>query len=167
MVLPGAAWIFTRDKNGIWSQQGNKMVGSNSNYWQALHLNKVIRLVISADGNTAIIGGRRDNNYIGAAWIFTRNNNVWTEQQKIIPTGYISYANHQGTQVYLGVDMGTSVAMSADGNTALIGGPVDNNDTGAVWVFTRSGNTWMQQGNKLVGTGGDRSFMAAYNKALQ
>ncbi len=31
---------------------------------------------------------------------------------------------------------GISVALSADGNTALIGALGDNNDTGAVWVFT-------------------------------
>ena len=48
--------------------------------------------------------------------------------------------------------------MSGDGNTALIGGEIDNNNVGAAWVFTRSGSTWSQQGSKLVGTGavGDR-----------
>jgi hypothetical protein len=29
----------------------------------------------------------------------------------------------------------------------------DNMGIGAVWVFTRSGNVWTQQGSKLVGTG--------------
>ena len=47
----------------------------------------------------------------------------------------------------------TSVALSADGNTALIGGPGDNCDVGAAWVFTRSGSTWTQQGTKLTGSG--------------
>ncbi len=47
---------------------------------------------------------------------------------------------------------GWSVALSGDGNTALVGGPGDNDDVGAVWVFTRSGTTWTQQGPKLVGT---------------
>jgi trimeric autotransporter adhesin len=45
---------------------------------------------------------------------------------------------------------GVSVALSADGNTALIGGVADNNFVGAVWVFTRSGSTWRQQGPKLT-----------------
>ena len=31
-----------------------------------------------------------------------------------------------------------SVALSADGNTALIGGPDDNSTRGAAWLFTRS-----------------------------
>jgi hypothetical protein len=34
---------------------------------------------------------------------------------------------------------GWSVALSADGNTAIVGGFQDNSDTGAAWMFTRSG----------------------------
>src|SRR5271168_1541823 len=45
---------------------------------------------------------------------------------------------------------GNSVALSADGNTAIMGGQGDNSETGAAWVFTRSGGVWTQQG-KLVG----------------
>ncbi len=48
---------------------------------------------------------------------------------------------------------GYSVALSADGNTALIGGRYESSGAGAAWVFTRSGSTWTQQGGKLVGTG--------------
>ncbi|HNF17099.1 MAG TPA: hypothetical protein PK453_25810, partial [Leptospiraceae bacterium] len=48
---------------------------------------------------------------------------------------------------------GYSVALSADGNTAIIGGYSDNASQGAAWIFTRSGTTWTQQGSKLVGTG--------------
>ena len=43
------------------------------------------------------------------------------------------------------------MALSADGNTALIGGPYDHNEVGAAWVFTRSGEEWTQQGAKLTG----------------
>src|SRR5260370_17188873 len=32
---------------------------------------------------------------------------------------------------------GWSVALSADGNTAIAGGPFDNNGNGAVWVFAQ------------------------------
>jgi hypothetical protein len=50
---------------------------------------------------------------------------------------------------------GYSVALSGDGNTAMIGGAFDNNNAGgrAAWVFTRSNGVWSQQGNKLIGTG--------------
>jgi hypothetical protein len=47
-------------------------------------------------------------------------------------------------------EFGSSVAVSADGNTALIGAPIDNNSVGAGWVFTRSGGIWTQQGPKLT-----------------
>ena len=45
------------------------------------------------------------------------------------------------------------MALSGDGNTAIIGGSLDNGGTGAAWVFTRSGGVWTQQGGKLVGAG--------------
>ena len=44
-----------------------------------------------------------------------------------------------------GVNQGRSVTISGDGNTALVGG------SGAVWIFTRSGANWSQQGPKLTG----------------
>jgi hypothetical protein len=47
---------------------------------------------------------------------------------------------------------GYSVALSGDGNTTTVGGPGDNQGVGAVWVYTRSGGIWTQQGSKLVGT---------------
>ena len=50
-------------------------------------------------------------------------------------------------------EFGARVALSSDGNTALIGGIGDNSDHGAAWVFTRSGSTWTQQGSKLTGSG--------------
>lgn len=45
-------------------------------------------------------------------------------------------------------DQGFSVAISADGNTAIVGGPNDSSGVGAAWVFTRTGGVWSQQGNK-------------------
>jgi hypothetical protein len=44
---------------------------------------------------------------------------------------------------------GTSVALSADGNTSLIGG-VRQLEHGSGVGFTRSGSTWTQQGTKLM-----------------
>ena len=45
------------------------------------------------------------------------------------------------------------MAISADGNTVAAGGNLDNLSNGAVWVFVRTGNSWSQQGGKLVGSG--------------
>jgi hypothetical protein len=100
-------------------------------------------VAVSADGKTAVVGGPRENPLIGAAWVFVRTGNTWSEQAKLTPT------DNTGKEV----NFGWRVALSGDGNTALIGGPGDNNPLGAAWVFTRSGSTWTQQGPKLTGTG--------------
>jgi hypothetical protein len=60
---------------------------------------------------------------------------------------------------------GHSVALSADGNTAMAGGPLDNS-SGAVWVWTRSGGVWTQQGSKLVGTGASKYPNQGWSVAL-
>ncbi len=69
----GATWVFTRSRGGTWSQQGGKLggrdaVGTGSQGWSA---------AISADGNTAIVGGNDDNYGVGAAWVYTRSGGVW------------------------------------------------------------------------------------------
>jgi hypothetical protein len=135
---PGAAWVFTRS-GGVWSQQGNKLVGTGGS-WNARQGSSV---AISADGNTAIVGGYGDNSYVGAVWVFTRNGGVWSQQgSKLVGTGAVG-----------GAEQGTSVAISADGATSIVGGQYDNSGVGAAWVFTRSGGVWSQHGSKLVGTG--------------
>jgi hypothetical protein len=142
----GAAWVFTRS-GGAWSQQGSKLVGTGA----VGDAGQGASVALSADGNTALIGGPLDNTGIngsaGAAWVFTRSGGVWTQQgSKLVGTGAVG-DDQQGAQ------QGSSVSLSADGNTAIVGGPFDNNFAGAAWVFTRSGEVWTQQGSKLVGTG--------------
>ena len=134
----GAAWVFTRS-GGVWTQQGNKLVGTGASGAAA----QGASVALSADGNTAIVGGPFDNSQAGAAWVFTRSGGAWTPQgNKLVGAGASPPA-----------EQGQSVALSADGNTAVVGGPGDNSNTGAAWVFTRSGGVWTPQGNKLVGTG--------------
>ena len=134
----GAVWIFTRS-GSTWAQQGTKLVASDrvGNAW----FGKSVSL--SADGNTALVGGYNDNANAGAAWIFTRSGTTWTQEgSKLVGTGAIGAAQQ-----------GTYVSLSADGTIAAIGGAGDDSSKGATWVFTRSASTWTQQGNKLVGTG--------------
>ena len=50
---------------------------------------------------------------------------------------------------------GSSVALSGDGNTALIGTPYSTGRTGAAYVFTRSGSTWTQQAKLTTGVTND------------
>ena len=135
----GAVWIFIQS-GGVWIQQGPKLVGTGSVGNNVLQGKSV---AISSDGNTAIVGGSADNNHAGAVWVYTRSGGVWTQQgPKLVGTGAITNSQQ-----------GYSVSISSDGNTAIVGGPTDNIAAGAVWIFTRSGGVWTQQGSKLVGTG--------------
>ena len=138
----GAMWMFARAGAGAaWTQQGGKLWGTVLT--GIAH--QGISVSLSADGNTALIGGDLYDNYTGAAWVFYRTNGVWS----IFPTLLVG-AGTAGTS-----HMGMAVALSADGNTAIVGGPGDNAGAGAVWVFTRSGPpaSWIEQGNKLTGSG--------------
>jgi hypothetical protein len=69
-----------------------------------------------------------------------------------------------------GVQQGTSVALSADGNTAVVGGPNDDgsfsSSVGAAWVFRRNGGTWSQFGLKMVGRGADGRASQGVSVAL-
>ncbi|MHB0972520.1 MAG: hypothetical protein ACYC9N_17560, partial [Thermoanaerobaculia bacterium] len=196
----GATWVWTRS-NGIWTQQGSKLIGSGAE-GRAGQGNSVS---ISADGNTAIVGGPSDNNRVGAAWVWTRSGGAWAQQgPKLVGTGSLQQGwsvslsadgntaivggggccvgggpgpsvwtksggvwTQQGTEL-VGPDavgnatQGISVALSGDGNTAIVGGYSDGGGSGdnnlyfgAAWIWTRSGGVWTQQGPKLVGTGAD------------
>jgi hypothetical protein len=113
-------------------------------------------VALSADGNTAIVGGVADNAAAGAAWVYTRSGSVWTQQgSKLVGTGAVGNAGQA-----------LSVALSDDGNTAIVGGPWDNRRAGAVWLYTRSRGAWTQQGSKLVGTGAVGSAWQGVSVAL-
>jgi sugar lactone lactonase YvrE len=147
----GAAWIFTRSGT-TWTQQGSKLVGTGN--VGAANQGKSVSL--SADGNTAIVGGYNDNSNQGGVWIYTRSGGTWTQQSaKLVGTGNAGAANQGG-----------SVSLSADGNTAIVGGGADNSNQGAVWIYTRSGGTWTQQGAKLVGTGNTGPAQQGYSISL-
>lgn len=137
----GGAWIFVR-KNGVWSQQGSKLVGSDA-VGIPNQGGDPGGVSLSADGNSIIIGGHNDNYGQGAAWVFKRTGTTWSQLgTKLVGTGVVGYAAQ-----------GSSVSICADGNTIVIGGWADDSYKGAVWVFKFINNLWVQQGNKLVGTG--------------
>jgi hypothetical protein len=143
----GAAWVFTRS-GGVWSQQGDKLVGAGAvgSGWQGSSV------AISADGNTAIMGGPFDNNNTGAAWVFTRSGGVWSQQgSKLLGTAAVGEA-----------EQGASVAISAYGSTAIVGG------SGAAWIFASSAFTrWVPVTSHNAGLNGSqwRSDLAALNLA--
>lgn len=147
----GAAWIYVRSSDA-WTQQGNKLFGSGA----VGSARQGVAVALSADGNTAIVGGAADDNLTGAAWVYTRTGGAWSQQgAKLVGTGAIGNAAQ-----------GVSVALSADGNTAMVGGVGDNKDAGAAWIYTRTNGVWAQQGGKLVGSGAIGSAAQGHSVAL-
>lgn len=139
-------YLLSEESIAQFVQQGPKLVGTGT----AGAAVQGFSVSLSADGNTAIVGGYGDGGTVGAAWVYTRSGGVWTQQgNKLVGTGAVGAEVRQGC----------SVSLSADGNTAILGGFGDGTFAGAAWVFTRSGGVWTQQGGKLVGTGAAGSIV--------
>ena len=93
-------------------------------------------VALSADGDTALIGLFRDHTGNSVVWAFTRTGSTWSQQGPKLTDHAASLFGPSGQ----------SVALSGDGNTALISDPGVNEQTGDASVFTRTGSTWAQQG---------------------
>lgn len=119
-------------------------------------------IALSGDGNTLAVGAPFEdgnatgvngtsNNFAanaGAVYVFVRNVSTWNQQ------AYIKASNSD-----TGDQFGDSVALSADGSILAIGAPSerssttgvnslpndDANASGAVYVFTRDGDSWDEQ----------------------
>jgi hypothetical protein len=107
---------------------------------------------LSADGNTAVVGGNSDDNLAGAAWVFTDSGfgnrgvrsfgggSAWAQQARLV-----------GTQASGAAKQGNSVSLSADASVITVGGSGDDSNKGAVWVYRKTGANWVQQGAKVKG----------------
>jgi outer membrane protein assembly factor BamB len=126
----GAAWTFERT-GGEWVQRGSKLSGAGETGRGLFGY----AVALSADGTTALIGAPGDSFGAGGAWAFTRSGASWTAQgHELIPAADPEGAN-----------FGTSLAISSDGSTALIGGPSDGPlAEGSAWVFGRGSPSWSQ-----------------------
>jgi len=109
-------------------------------------------VALSANGDTALIGGPRDDSVIyeqreglrpaRAAWAFTRSSSIWSQQgEKLgIEKQQIERLGLQSER------LGQSVAISSNGNIALPGAPDASllgpaaEETGSAWVFARNGS---------------------------
>src|ERR1700712_2416676 len=106
-VLGNPAWA----QFGGFSQQQAKL-GAATSLGTAQQGSSV---AVSPDGNTAVVGGEGDNASVGAAWVFTRSSDgVWTPLQKLLGNDSVGQSRQ-----------GTSVALSADGNTIIVGAKSD------------------------------------------
>ena len=130
-----SAYIFTRSGTS-WSEQ-QKIQAASDLFGGSVSM--------SDDGNTAIVGAYGDDTGVtnaGSAYIFTRSGTTWTQQQKI-------QASDKQADDYFG----TSVSISSDGNTAIVGAYGEDTgatsagatSAGAAYIFTWSGTTWTQQ----------------------
>ncbi len=131
----GAAYVFTRS-DGVWTQQ-QRLQASD------VALNDLFGYSVSLSGDTAVVTSVGDDDggqQAGSAYIFTRSNGVWTQQQKI-----------QASDRKEGANFGHSASL--DGDTVIISAWQDDNGirnaAGAAYVFTRSGGVWTQQ-QKLI-----------------
>jgi hypothetical protein len=154
----GSVYVYSRTGT-TWTEQAY-LRASNSGQDDQFGMS----VALSGDGNTLLVGApwessaatgvgtsQTDNNApnSGAAYVFTRAGGAWTE------TTYIKASTPGNSDTF-----GTTVAISADGSTLAISAPGEDSDatgangdetnsgdpdSGAVYVFLRSGASWAQQ----------------------
>ncbi len=130
----GAVWIFGRS-GSQWPAAGEKVVGSGVPVEGQFGW----RVALSGDGSTLLV---TDHAAFGAAWVFARSGEQWAQQGGQFTDSLEGESNYFGTG---------GAALSADGNTALIGAPQFLTLGGLAFRFTRSGSAWAQQGAGLEG----------------
>ena len=117
-------------------QQGSKQTASDETGRAVFGLN----VALSADGNTALIGGSGDNWHVGAAWVFTGSGSTWTQQGSTTAHGRDRQAAGSGASAGAVGRRQHRHDRRRDRQRVLLG-PGDNGGVGAAWVFTRSGST--------------------------
>ena len=132
-------YIFTRSGT-TWSQQQKIQPSdhsTNKGPWGMYETD--------LDGETCVIGYKGgtetslSNNNTGTAYVFTRSGTTWSQQQKLFHPNGRQYD-------YFGENMqldGDNLIVSAHNEPHNSGGSIDN--SGAVYIWTRSGTTWTQQ----------------------
>src|SRR6056300_1634359 len=135
----GAAYIFNRT-GGSWDT-GTRIRATDPETQDFFGEN----VAISGDGNTAIVGARTEDGppsspvgNSGSVYIFTRTNGSWDTGTKITNPD-------PGPNDYFGF----GIALSGDGNTAIVGAYQDDGppsapapDSGSVYIFTRTNGSW-------------------------
>lgn len=134
----GSAYVFTRS-GATWSQQA-KLVATDG------AAGDVFGISVAISGDTLVIGADladEKGSNSGAAYVFSRDGNNWSRQAKLTADDGAA-----------GDLFGIRVALSGD--TAVIGAARDDDkgdESGAAYVFVRSGLEWLQQA-KLSATDG-------------
>jgi hypothetical protein len=133
----GAVYVFARTRAG-WMQTGELTAsdGAGGDHFGT-------SVAVAADGTTVVIGAPYRDSLAGAVYVFARTGAGWMQ------TAELTASDGAG-----GDHFGTSVAVAADGTSALIGAPNRDTSTGAVYVFARTGAGWMQTGELTASDGG-------------
>jgi hypothetical protein len=150
----GATYVFSR-RGSTWTQQAYlkaSNTGWNDEFGRSVAVSGdtvVIGAPYEDSNATSVNGNQGDNSlgFAGAAYVFTRSGSTWTQQ------AYLKASNTGAGDVF-----GSKVAVSGDtavigasgeySNATGVGGNQADNSaiqSGAAYVFTRSGNTWTQQ----------------------
>lgn len=130
--------------------------GSNMRKLQASDMNaKLWAVALSGDGNTALIGADGQTAKRGAAYAFVRDQaGEWT-QQMLLGADDGAVGDH----------FGIAVALSEDGNTALVASQMAGT-TGAAYVFARSADGSWSQKQKLLARSKIKGALSSTTVAL-
>jgi len=129
----GAAYVFVRDGDA-WVEQAKLVAADAAECSQ-------FGYVVAIHGDTLLVGAHYDSAYAGAAYVFTRERNAWTQQAKLTP------ADAAG-----GKEFGCAVAL--DGDRLVVGAMADAQggyNAGAAYVFEKAGATWSEQAKLMSG----------------
>jgi hypothetical protein len=99
-------------------------------------------VAISADGSTALVSAKKLDGAGEGVWVFVRSGAGWTRQAalEVGSEGAGEGCPGEGECEFTG-----SIALSADGDTAVVGNPLAEGHRGTALVFTRSGSAWSRQ----------------------
>ncbi len=88
------------------------------------------------DGNTFINGDETDNSIsgAGAVYVYTRDSSSWSQE------AYIKASDIDGSDAF-----GVALSLSNDGSTLAVGARGESSAAGAAYVYTRSGNNWVEE----------------------
>jgi hypothetical protein len=115
-----------------------------------------LSVATSGDGTSAIVGAPNDEG--GSAYVFTPSSEGWEQQAKLV-----------ADDVDGGDEFGSSVDISKDGTTAIIGARSDEDpngpSAGSAYVFSSAGGDWDQQA-KIVAEDGDSDDLFGWSVDL-
>ncbi|MBN1771353.1 MAG: FG-GAP repeat protein [Deltaproteobacteria bacterium] len=132
---PAMAYVFVRS-GSTWTQQA-KLAAADAEG------NAYFGSSVSLDRDLALVGAWGSSPY-GAAYVFARSGETWSQQAKVVPVDTSTYPPHFGD------------AVSLSGDTALIGAPSDDDlgyNSGSAYVFARSGGVWLEEAKLTAADG--------------